>query len=290
MARPSAPLDAVVIDSNDHAVRVAAERGAAELGPIVRVITRRNGPNSCHWVGRGGFEPPKATPTGLQPVPFGHSGTDPGLLVTAGPHTILPMPDPSFDIVSEVDVQELRNAAQQAQREIATRFDFKNSGASLELDDKVPAFTLRADTEARVAAVLDVLKDKLVKRKVSLKALQPGKLEPAAKSTFRQVVAVSQGIADERAKALTKEIRDLKLKVQAQIQGQQVRVTGKARAHGPGVAPVRLVGGTATAIPKSAAVQAKRHAPRSAADCIRFTASPKRRFSSASRSLARVTP
>jgi len=139
------------------------------------------------------------------------------------------MPDPSFDIVSEVDVQELRNAAQQAQREIATRFDFKNSGASLELDDKAPAFTLRADTEARVAAVLDVLKDKLVKRKVSLKALQPGKLEPAAKSTFRQVVAVSQGIADERAKALTKEIRDLKLKVQAQIQGQQVRVTGKKK-------------------------------------------------------------
>lgn len=139
------------------------------------------------------------------------------------------MPDPSFDVVSEVDLQELRNATQQAQREIATRFDFKGTGASLELDDKAPSFTLRADTESKVAAVLDVLKDKLVKRHVSLKALDPQKVEPAAKGTFRQEVAVVQGISDERAKALTKGIRDLKLKVQAQVQGPIVRVTGKKK-------------------------------------------------------------
>ena len=139
------------------------------------------------------------------------------------------MPDPSFDIVSEVDLQELRNAFQQAQREITTRFDFKGTGSSLELDDSTPSFTIRADTEGKVEAVLDVLKDKLVRRQVSLKALDPKKIEPASGSTYRQVIAVTQGIVDERAKALTKQIRDSKLKVQAQIQGDRVRVTGKKR-------------------------------------------------------------
>ena len=140
------------------------------------------------------------------------------------------MPDPSFDVVSEVDVQELRNAHQQAQREISTRFDFKGSGAAIDLDDNAPSFTLRADTEARLAAALEVLKEKLVKRHVSLKALDPRKVEPAGGGKFRQLVPVTQGIADEKAKALVKEIRSLKnLKVQAQIQGNQVRVTGKKK-------------------------------------------------------------
>jgi cyclic-di-GMP-binding protein len=139
------------------------------------------------------------------------------------------MPDPSFDVVSEVDVQELRNATQQAQREIGTRFDFKGTRSSIELDDQGPSYTLRSNTEVKVAAVLDVLKDKLVKRHVSLKALEPKKVEPAAGGTFRQTVAVIRGISDERAKAITKEIRNLKLKVQAQVHGDRVRVTGKKK-------------------------------------------------------------
>ena len=139
------------------------------------------------------------------------------------------MPDPSFDVVSEVDVQELRNAVQQAQREIATRFDFKGTGTSVELDDAAPAFTIRAATEPKVGAALDVLREKLVRRHVPLKALQPSKVEPAAGGTFRQHVAVTQGISEDRAKALMKEIRNLKIKVQAQIQGGQVRVTGKKK-------------------------------------------------------------
>jgi uncharacterized protein YajQ (UPF0234 family) len=139
------------------------------------------------------------------------------------------MPDPSFDVVSEVDVQELRNANQQAQRELATRFDFKGTDSTLELDDSAPSFTLRANTETKVRAVLDVLKDKLVKRHVSIKALDARKIEPAAGGAFRQLVAVTQGISDERARALAKEIRNLKIKVQAQIQGDRIRVSGKKK-------------------------------------------------------------
>lgn len=134
---------------------------------------------------------------------------------------------PSFDVVSQVDMQEVRNAVDQAQREISTRFDFKKTGTSLELGDD--AITARSGTEQRLEAAVDVLEGKLVKRKVSLKALQPGKVEDAAGGTYRQVLTLNQGISQDRAKEIVKLVKDTKLKIQAAVQGDQVRITGKKR-------------------------------------------------------------
>ncbi|EPZ46201.1 YajQ family cyclic di-GMP-binding protein [Alicyclobacillus acidoterrestris] len=135
--------------------------------------------------------------------------------------------DASFDIVSKVDLQEVTNAVTQARREIETRFDFKGSKSEIRLEDE--ALTLISDDEYKLSQVLDVLQTKLIKRDVSLKALKPGKIEPAAGGTVRQVFALQQGIDQNVAKQITKLIRDSKLKVQAQIQGDQVRVKGKNR-------------------------------------------------------------
>ncbi|WP_067617035.1 YajQ family cyclic di-GMP-binding protein [Alicyclobacillus acidiphilus] len=135
--------------------------------------------------------------------------------------------DASFDVVSKVDLQEVSNAIDQARREIETRFDFKGSKSEIRFeDDKI---TLISDDEYKLSQVYDVLQTKLVKRDVSLKALKPGKIEPAAGGTVRQVCALQQGIDADVAKRITKAIKDSKLKVQAQIQGDQVRVTGKSR-------------------------------------------------------------
>ncbi|GEO24878.1 YajQ family cyclic di-GMP-binding protein [Alicyclobacillus acidoterrestris] len=135
--------------------------------------------------------------------------------------------DASFDIVSKVDLQEVTNAVTQARREIETRFDFKGSKSEIRLEGE--ALTLISDDEYKLSQVLDVLQTKLIKRDVSLKALKPGKIEPAAGGTVRQVFTLQQGIDQNVAKQITKLIRDSKLKVQAQIQGDQVRVTGKNR-------------------------------------------------------------
>ncbi|MFB5191493.1 YajQ family cyclic di-GMP-binding protein [Alicyclobacillus fastidiosus] len=135
--------------------------------------------------------------------------------------------DASFDIVSKVDLQEVNNAVTQARREIETRFDFKGSKSEIRLEDE--SLTLISDDEYKLSQVLDVLQTKLVKRDVSLKALKPGKIEPASGGTVRQVFSLQQGIDQTVAKQITKLIRDSKLKVQAQIQGDQVRVTGKNR-------------------------------------------------------------
>lgn len=135
--------------------------------------------------------------------------------------------DASFDVVSTVDLQEVNNAVVQAKREIETRFDFKGSKSEIRFEDD--AITLISDDEFKLSQVLDVLQTKLVKRDVSLKALKPGKLEPAASGTVRQVFSLQQGIDQAVAKQITKLIRDAKLKIQAQIQGDQVRVTGKSR-------------------------------------------------------------
>lgn len=135
---------------------------------------------------------------------------------------------PTFDVVSEVDQQEIRNAVDQASREIANRFDFKNTNSTIELDDE--SITLRSSTEDRLAALRVVLEEKLVKRKVSLKVLDYGKVEEAAGATARQEIKLVAGISSEKAKELNKFIKGLGLKgVQSQTQGEQLRVTSKKR-------------------------------------------------------------
>jgi len=135
---------------------------------------------------------------------------------------------PSFDVVSEVDMQEVRNAVDQAAREVATRFDFKNTNTGIELGDD--GITLRSSTEDRLKAARQVLEEKLVKRKVSLKAVSFGKVEEAAKGTARQHATLNQGIDQDKGKAIGKHIKGMGLKgVQHQIQGDQVRVSGKKR-------------------------------------------------------------
>lgn len=133
---------------------------------------------------------------------------------------------PSFDIVSEVDIQEARNAVDQSNREVGTRFDFKDAEAKFELDDK--KVNLRAKSEFQVQQMLDILKNKLIKRGIALGSLDVGKVETNL-SEARQSVTIKQGIEVEVAKKLVKHIKDSKLKVQAAIQGDQVRVTGKKR-------------------------------------------------------------
>lgn len=135
---------------------------------------------------------------------------------------------PSFDVTSEVDQQEVRNAVDQASREVATRFDFKGTGSTIELTDK--EITLNAPTEDRLRALTQVLEEKLVRREVSLKAVQFGKIEEASRGAVRQVATLSSGISSDHAKKINKLIKDLGLKgVSSQTQGEQVRVTGKKR-------------------------------------------------------------
>lgn len=133
----------------------------------------------------------------------------------------------SFDIVSKVDIQELNNAINQAQKEIDTRFDFKGSKSSIELEKEEVVLT--SDDEFKLQNVVDILQSKLAKRGISLKNLEYGKVEPAAGSTVRQKLKLKQGIGQDIAKKINTLIRDTKLKVSSQIQGDQIRVTGKSR-------------------------------------------------------------
>lgn len=134
---------------------------------------------------------------------------------------------PSFDVVSQVDMQEVRNAVDQANREIVNRFDFKDTGTIIELGDE--SITVRSSTDHRLEAAVDVLEGRLVKRKVPLKALDKGQMENAAGGTVRQEIGLNQGIDQERAKKIVKAVKDTKLKVQAAVQGDQVRISGKKR-------------------------------------------------------------
>jgi uncharacterized protein YajQ (UPF0234 family) len=136
-------------------------------------------------------------------------------------------PDFSFDIVSQVSMPEVGNAVDQARREIAQRFDFKDTGTSVTQDDKL--IEVRSSTEDRLKAAVEVLKEKAVKREISLKALHFGPVQPAAKGTVKQSINVNVGISEEKARELVKFIKGLKTKVQSQVQGDQVRVTGKAK-------------------------------------------------------------
>jgi uncharacterized protein YajQ (UPF0234 family) len=135
--------------------------------------------------------------------------------------------DFSFDIVSKTEMQEVSNAIQQAQKELAQRFDFKGSKSSIELTAE--EIVLVSDDEGKLRSVKDILESKLVKRGVSLKALDYAALEQAAGGTVRQKAKIVQGIEIEKAKAIVKAIKEAKLKVQASIQSDQVRVTGRAK-------------------------------------------------------------
>ena len=139
------------------------------------------------------------------------------------------MADPSFDVVSEVNLQEVANAVQQAQKEVAQRYDLKGTAAAISLDEKEKTIDLSADDDFGLKAVNDVLQNKLIKRSVALKSLSYGVVEPATKGTVRQKVTIQQGIPTEKAKEIVKAIKDAKLKVQAAIQSDQVRVSGKKR-------------------------------------------------------------
>jgi hypothetical protein len=133
----------------------------------------------------------------------------------------------SFDIVSQVSMPEVANAVDQTRREIAQRFDFKNTGTTISRDDTL--IELRSSTEDRLKAALEVLKEKAVRREVPLKALSYGTVQPAAKGTYRQSVHVNVGIDEDKARELVRFIKQTGVKVQSQVQGDQVRVSGKKK-------------------------------------------------------------
>ncbi|MGH2683758.1 MAG: YajQ family cyclic di-GMP-binding protein [Actinomycetota bacterium] len=133
----------------------------------------------------------------------------------------------SFDVVSQVNMVEVSNAADQASREILTRFDFKDTGTSLAQDEDLVEF--RSSTEYRLKAAVEVFKDKLVRRKVSLKAIHEGPILPAAKATYKQALNVNRGISQDKAREINKFVKDLRIKVQVAIQGDQLRVTANKK-------------------------------------------------------------
>ncbi len=132
---------------------------------------------------------------------------------------------PSFDIVSKVDMQEIDNAVNQTVKEIAQRYDFKGTKSEVSLDKE--AIRVLADDDFRLKAIIDILQSKCVKRGISLKALQYGKVESASGGMARQVITIQQGVSKEKGKEIVGVIKETKLKVQGQIQEDQVRVTGK---------------------------------------------------------------
>lgn len=135
---------------------------------------------------------------------------------------------PSFDVVSEVDMQEVRNAVDQAAREIANRFDFKNTNSSVELGDE--SITMASVSEDRLNALRQVLEEKFAKRKISMKVLDYGTVEQASGNTVRQSASLVSGISSEKAKELNKAIKAMGVKgIQSSTQGDQLRVTGKKR-------------------------------------------------------------
>lgn len=154
--------------------------------------------------------------------------------------------DSSFDIVSELNLQEMDNAITQAQKEIGTRYDFKGSAASVEFDRKLKELTFTADGEPQLEAVRKVVVEKMIKRGVEPKAMDPQKLEQATHKTVRQKVKLKSGIDKDTAKIIQKQIKELKLKVNASIQGEALRVSGSKkddlqavmaalRANSPGI-------------------------------------------------------
>jgi hypothetical protein len=139
------------------------------------------------------------------------------------------MPDNSFDIASKIDLNEVSNAIQQTIKEVQQRYDLKTSGSRIELNQKDKKILLSSQDEFKLRAVTEILELRLVKRGVPLKGLSFGEVLPAAGSTVRQEVAIQQGIPIEKCREIVKKIKDSKIKVQASIQGDLVRVSGKSR-------------------------------------------------------------
>jgi cyclic-di-GMP-binding protein len=139
------------------------------------------------------------------------------------------MPDNSFDVVSKIEMPEVMNAVQQAAKEIHQRYDLKDSKSSIELKEKENKIVLASADEFKLKAVIDILQSKLVKRNVPLKGMSYGEIIPAAGSSVKQEITLQQGIAIEKAREIVKAVKDSKLKVQASIQGDFVRIAGKDR-------------------------------------------------------------
>ena len=139
------------------------------------------------------------------------------------------MPDNSFDIASKIDLNEVNNAIHQTLKEVQTRYDLKNSKSQIELNQKDRKILLACQDEFKLRAVTEILEFKLVKRGVPLKGLSYGEVIPAAGSSVRQEVSIQQGIPIEKAREIVKRIKDSKIRVQASIQGDLVRVSGKSR-------------------------------------------------------------
>ena len=139
------------------------------------------------------------------------------------------MPDNSFDVVSIVDMPEVLNAVQQAMKEVQTRFDLKGTHSNIELNEKDKKLIATSVDDFKLKAVVEVFQQKLAKRKVPLKNFQYGVVQPAAGSTVRQEITIQSGLPVEKSKEIVKKIKDSKVKVQASIQGDLVRVSGKSR-------------------------------------------------------------
>ena len=139
------------------------------------------------------------------------------------------MPDNSFDVVSKIEIPEVLNSVQQALKEINQRYDLKDSHSNIELNEKDNKITLASQDEFKLKAVVDILESKLVKRKVPLKGLSYGPIISSAGSSVKQEITLQQGISTEKAREIVKKIKDAKLKVQASIQGDFVRVAGRDR-------------------------------------------------------------
>ncbi len=134
---------------------------------------------------------------------------------------------PSFDVVSQVDMQEVDNALNQVRKEIEQRYDFKDTKTEIQVETNV--IHINSTDDFKVKAAVDILQSKLVRRGVALKALVPGKIEPAAGGRAKQDLTIQQGIDTDKAREIVKRVKDNKIKVQSQIQGDQVRVSGKKR-------------------------------------------------------------
>jgi len=139
------------------------------------------------------------------------------------------MPDNSFDVVSVVDMPEVLNAVQQARKEFQTRFDLKDSKSEMDLNEKDKKIVVNSIDDFKLKAVIEILQQKLAKRKVPLKNFTYGSITPAAGSTVRQEIAIQSGLPVEKSKEIVKKLKDSKIKVQASIQGDLVRVSGKSR-------------------------------------------------------------
>jgi len=139
------------------------------------------------------------------------------------------MPDNSFDVVSVVEMPEVLNAVQQARKEVVTRFDLKDSKSEIDLNEKDKKLVIQSVDDFKLKAVVEILQQKLAKRKVPLKNFSYGPITPAAGSTVRQEITIQSGLPVEKSREIVKKIKDSKIKVQASIQGDLVRVSGKSR-------------------------------------------------------------